>query len=248
MARSLALAPMLLALATPCWAQRGESFSSVATPAGATEGFTGFLDGDLAEAGSVVVNLPSLTLDYGVNENFTVGVIGLAMVAGFASGDGGFGMRARMRGWSQRWWTTTFDFAGVVTWEGNNTETLFLLSSHFIWLLSSRHRLTTSLYLGRLDSAIQNGTATLPGLGYQGELTSWLVIEASIITLLTAGVSSDTRFLSFDTPSQGEAFLDRSLLRAGVGVLAGDSWLLTVGVVRPFTQATTPWLGVTKKW
>ena len=63
----------------PSYAQRGQSFSEQSsTPQHNLAGFPSFFNSTVAKKGSYVFEIPTLSFDYGISENFTLGVNFLA--------------------------------------------------------------------------------------------------------------------------------------------------------------------------
>jgi hypothetical protein len=147
----------------PAHAQRGEHQAlreplAVSSP---DDGFPGLFDTQLAAKGSVVGNFPASSLYVGVTRDLTLGTVLWSYVP-IASGMPSGSLHARYRLGSTPWFRTTLDlmyFGMLERQEDRRTTpwTLGLFGSNTEFVLSDRHRLTVSGWLGHTTEQLDRG-------------------------------------------------------------------------------------------
>lgn len=137
--------------------QRGLPFPQSAPPATPTDGFPGFFDSNMADKGTIVADLPTFQVDYGINEKWTVGVNGLALAVGVASSAPSVVVKARYRLFSNESFrnalTTYLGYIDLPSKEDNNKLRMstVLFSNNTTFYLTPSFHLNSFVIVGFTD-------------------------------------------------------------------------------------------------
>lgn len=248
-------------------AQRGAAFiEQAAAPTSPQSGFPGLFDTEMAARGSVVAEVPWLSLSYGVTDNLTVGTnLWAALPSAWGAPSALF--MARYRHFAgPRVSSVLTGYAGyadvdALAEDGKEARAFILFgTSNTTVRLGRRHALTFTGLAGRFGLRIEDadvaglyegGSATAIGaaLSHQLEATGWLGIQTTLVALpvLIGQMDSTSASSSVDFGAAGAA--DLVLARLLFQMRAGRSWLFTAGAAAQFTQPVVlPWLGAARRW
>ena len=260
---------LLSALAAPrgANAQRGAAFvEQAAAPSAPQSGFPGLFDTEMAARGGVVVEVPWLSLSYGVSENLTVGTNVWAALPS-AWGAPSALLMARYRHFSSARVTSVltayggYAHADALAEEGKDARAFILLgTSNTTVRLGSRHALTFTGVAGRfglriededVDGLYEGGSLTAVGVAasHRFTATEWLGIQTTVVGLpvLIGEIDSTSQLATVDF-GQASA-VDLLAARLLFQFRAGRAWLLTAGAAAQFARPIVlPWLGAARRW
>ncbi len=264
---SLCAAALLLG-ATPARAQRGEGFVPQApSPGSPLSGFPGLFDAHTVERGRVSVSLPTTSIDVGATDNLSVGTYAIPLLVNLG-GVPTFALRLRYRFFSTGRIVSVLDATGGFLWSSSSDEaepqvrfTVALFANNTALHLGERQILTLSLLVGRLSMGVEDRSEMLPtdaqidalgllvGLSYQANLARWLSLRAGVFTVpIVQGVVDSTSASVTARSNDPRTILDRSFVRALVGLRLGN-WLLEGGAFASADLGSAiPWLSLGKIW
>lgn len=252
MCTPLAVASVLASfgpLASTAYAQRGGGFTlSENPPTTRSSGFPGMFDANVADKGSFVLDLPSLSADYGLTENVTIGTNGLFLGL-LAFGLPSVYFKTRYRFLSSSSFASSFTLYGgystnrVGSAAGGTQFDVYLVgaSSNTTYYFSDRSYLNAFFYYLKVglnataedDLEYQNTSVTtlLAGASYQYWFTKWFGPQALVALSAYNSIVLDSSTLSASASLgngvgvSGFAFL-RVLAEFRVG-----NWLLSPGLI-----------------
>jgi hypothetical protein len=237
---------------SPARAQRGEGYA-LDEPLDVTpspdDGFPGAFDTQLARPGAWVSSLPTLTLYYGVSDDFSVGTNLFAFLPlGALNPAGSLFVRHRLG--STSWFRSTVDLvlAGVHGGDTSNYFGAVFVGSNTEFALARQHRLTLNAWYGHLDGTIGDvdmaAEGVLLGGTYSLVLARWAALHATGLYMVSGSGSigdDNAGSISIELGSQGSV-ADRVVVRGTASLRAG-SWQFDVGALR-LGSALLPWLGI----
>jgi len=248
-------------------AQRGAAFvEQAAAPDAPQSGFPGLFDTQMAARGSVIAEVPWLSLSYGVSDNFTVGT-NLWAALPSAWGAPSALLMARYRHFSgERVSSVLTGYAGyaaadALAEDGKEARAFILFgTSNTTVRLGARHALTLTGLAGRFGLRVEDedieglydgGSLTAIGVAgsHQFNASDWLGIQTTLVALpvLIGQMDSTSQIATIDF---GEASpTDLLLARVLFQMRAGRSWLFTAGAAAQLTRPVVlPWLGAARRW
>lgn len=260
-----------LCLPQGAFAQRGERYllqeAPVRTP---LSGYPGMFDAYLADSGSVVAEVPSLTVDYGFNENLTLGVNAF-MAVPVLLGLPAVMLKARYRFFSTKDMASVFTtYGGIVSnLPGAKTESLrigyLIFSNNTSFYLSERKVVNAFLFTafekassgsqGSLSFKEASGSQVFAGASYQQFLSPWLGPQVLLLATLGSTQSIESSSMAASV-SNGSANLSGTVFmaRALADLRLGKSWLLSPGGVvlwSPGSKSdptTSPFISAAVRW
>jgi hypothetical protein len=276
----LATASLVAVLApSTAHAQRGAAYTLDGNPPETpSSGFPGMFDANVAAKGSFVLDLPSLSADYGLTENVTIGTNGFFLGA-LALGVPAVYVKARYRFLSSEKLASAFTtYTGYLTnrvgsGAGDAIFDGYLLaaSNNTTWYFSDRHTLNGFFYAIKLG---QNARASdgleyqnfslatvLVGASYQYWVTRWFGPQALLAVSAYNNIGIDSSTLAANATlgagGVGGVGAGFTFLRALAEFRLGR-WLLSPGLIYfvglgsdengDAQGATLPWMSGTVKW
>jgi hypothetical protein len=249
----------LLALPSFARAQRAEHYGSQEAPRtrSATRDYPGLFDTNMAAPGTVVGNLPWLSLYWGVSERLTLGTNVLYAVPLLFGSPGGL-LSARYRFYSTGAVQTVLDaIAGGFRIHDTDTNertshSVILSAVHTTVTLSGAHELTFSVLGGNLDVAVDTKredddvalTGVGVGAGYAWLRSRWFSLRGYVLlTPIVTGVI-DTRSARVEADlAESSGIFERLLYRGYASFRAGGHWLFEAGVVGAGVHVS-PWFDI----
>ena len=256
-----------LAAADRAEAQRGAAYiEQAAAPAAPQSGFPGLFDTEMAARGSLVAEVPWLSLSYGVTDNLTIGTnLWAALPSAWGAPSALF--MARYHHFSGRRVSSVLTaYAGyadadALAEDGKEARAFVLFgTSNTTVRLGARHALTLTGLAGRFGLRIED--ADIAGLYEGGSLTAigvagshqfnpndWLGIQTTLVALpvLIGEMDSTSQIATIDFGQTRAA--DLLLARLLFQMRAGRSWLFTAGAAAQFTRpVVVPWLSAARRW
>jgi hypothetical protein len=262
---------ILFCASTSAHAQRGEqtggSPSQFTSP---TQGFPGFFDTNFADKGSLVVEwppiilpiipMPSIEVDYGVSDTFTVGTNAIVTVVPWLLGAKGFSFKARTLFYGtdtvQNAATAYAGYIGAknlaVTWQ--------LFTSNNAWKVAPRHILSVqgmALHLGleagsksSIDyTNIQGSTITLGG-GYQFLINNSIALSTYVMLPAVTSFEADTVAANISGNLDARSGdLTWGVLRSSLD-LRTTSCVYSIGgaYIYGLTKNISPWASAARRW
>jgi len=244
---------LCLSAANTAGAQRGQAYTRqdpVAKHPGI--GFPGFLDTEIAGAGSVVIQAPAFTMHVGLSEHLTFGTNLVFDAIVFSGNPAGLGwLRYRVRGTPRI--QSTLDAIGGGLRIGSTIHHWFLAGiSNTSIQLSERHRLTVNLLVGNVAIAVRDSTGTIDaavtgigtGLTYAFYVRSWFALSASLLPIPLMLGRTESSSARADVNFTGASrFLARTFYRAYALFQVGERWEFEVGGVG-FGKTVLPWVSI----
>lgn len=242
-------------------------------PRTATTGFPGIFDTNVPGAGDVTLSLPSLQLDVGVTERWSIGVNGF--FSGLAAAQESIGLvaRTRYRVFHSPAASLTLDGLGLMyraealangpsgsTIEGAALQYGGLISTNFAWRFAPQHALQATLgFVGirqqeSFDNSILEADDFLGGwafaLGYQYSLNDTWAFQLTLASAPTFSQITDSSQAFGILDLSGSEGWKRSMVRGMVYFRPSQTWLFEAGIyyIPEAVSFPLPWLGASVRF
>jgi hypothetical protein len=261
----------MTSLSSNAFAQRGSmdpgNPSSFTNP---TQGFPGFFDTNMAEHGTLVVEwpplllpfipMPSLAVDYGVSDTFTVGTNALVSTLPWLFGAKGISLKARtlVQGSATSQSVATV-YGGYLAGTDFSTQWQILTSNN-AWKLAPKHIISAQamflnfgLEIGKqknLNYTNLRFSSLSIGGGYQYLFSDTAALSTYVLAAAATSMEADTvaANLSADlNASSGQT--SWGITRASLD-LRSEDWVYSLGGAYTFgtINMVVPWLSATRRW
>jgi hypothetical protein len=247
----------------PAAAQRGADYV-VQEPSRepASGGFPGLFDSYVAPRRALVVEVPTLAVDYGATENLTVGVSAGLSIAAIGGVPGGMA-KLRYRVYSRPQLASVITvYGGGIAVLSDHSQTWFAaVGSNTSWYVTERHAVTLTLMGVMMDSrSPQEGTyfsitneqlvsGLVVGGSYEGFLTRRFGLQLTAFTMpvMQGSLENEAVLQSIDIGASS-SLTDRTFVR-GMLELRTEKWLLTAGVMwGPILPFPIPLATAARRW
>jgi hypothetical protein len=247
-AAALCLGCFALVLSSRAEAQRGADYEMQETPPTTPgSGFPGLFDSHLAEQGRFVLEIPTLTADYGVTDRLTIGTSALPLLFMQLGAPPSLYLKTRYRLFSSEKIVSAATLYGGYatnrfgTGKSNDDAFLFGMTSTSSWYVTERKLAT--LFLGYFKFAsrsvekdgieyMQSSVSTLLlGGSYQIWLNKWFGLTGTALASVQSKIEVDSSTLSVSARiGNGDVTSGDGLLRVLAEFRLG-SWILSPGFV-----------------